>query len=47
MQVDIKDLKVRVINIEEKELPSTKFSISNIENNEIPTIRKPRLIVIT
>ena len=37
MQVDIKDLKKRVINIEENEIPSMKASIKNIEENEIFT----------
>ena len=31
MQVDIKDLKKRVINIEENEIPSIRASIKNIE----------------
>ena len=35
MQVDIKDLKKRVINIAENEIPSMKASIKNIEENEI------------
>ena len=39
MQVDIKDLKKRVINIEENEIPSMKASIKNIEENEIPSMK--------
>ena len=40
MQVDIKDLKKRVINIEENEIPSIRASIKNIEKKEIPGIKK-------
>lgn len=47
MQVDMKDLKMRVINIEENEIPSMKESISdltitvnNIKKKEIPKMRK-------
>ena len=39
MQVDIKDLKVRVINIEEKELPGIKESIKDIQEKELPGIK--------
>lgn len=39
MQIDMKDLKTRVINIEENEIPSMKASIKNIEENEIPNIK--------
>ena len=40
MQVDIKDLKVRVINIEEKELPGIKESIKDIQEKELPGIKE-------
>lgn len=40
MQIDMKDLKKRVINIEENELPSMKASIKKIEENEIPSMKK-------
>ena len=40
MQVDIKDLKKRVINIEENEIPSIRASIKNIAKKEIPGIKK-------
>ena len=40
MQVDIKDLKVKVINIEEKELPGIKASIKDIQERELPGIKE-------
>ena len=46
MQIDMKDLKKRVINIEENEIPSMKKSIkdltvtvNDIKENEIPDIK--------
>lgn len=46
MQIDMKDLKKRVINIEENEIPSMKESINNlsetvkdIKENEIPSMK--------